>query len=453
MVESYLGYRILLIFLIVSVNAFFAAAEVSLVSCRRFRLRQLADEGNAGAHAALALLANPERLLSVTQVGVTLASLGLGWAGEDTLYNLLTASIRPLITPATSAIFHGLSFGLAFLLMSYVHVVIGEVVPKNLGLEKAERLAALTAPVLMVFYRLSLPFVWVIERSASAISRAVGLHGQPHGGGHSAEELQLIVRSSRHAGHLIHFEEAAIYRVLGLQNFYAREAMVPRNNVVSISIDASLDEALRTFSENHFSRYPVYEGAPEKIVGIMLAKDLLREWEDRRRATEKRRPAPRFTLRRLLRMPLVIPETKPLNQLLDEFRKSHNHMGVVVDEFGTIVGIITLEDVLEQIFGEIEDEYDPSHPPPTAGADMFEVDGAINIRDLAAHFGIELPGDAGFETLAGFLLYRLGYIPSTGEQVDYDGRRFIIRQMDRNRIVKVKVERIPPPPATPADTV
>jgi CBS domain containing-hemolysin-like protein len=223
MPEPYLGYRILLIVLIVSANAFFAAAEVSLVSCRRFRLRQLADEGNVGALAALNLLAKPERLLSVTQVGVTLASRGLGWAGEDTLYHFIVNLLQPAITPATSAVLHGFSFGTAFLLMSYTHVVMGEVVPKNLGLEKAERLAALTAPVLLVFYRISLPFVYVVERSASAISSLLGLNSQQHGGGHSTEELQLMVRSSGRAGHLIHFEETTIHRVLGLQDFYARE--------------------------------------------------------------------------------------------------------------------------------------------------------------------------------------------------------------------------------------
>lgn len=429
--DFHLGSRIFLIALIVAVNAFFAAAEVSLISCRRFRLRQLAEEGNAGAQAALSLLANPERLLSVTQVGVTLASLGLGWVGEETFYHVLITLVGPIVTPASSAFLHGLSFGVAFLLMSFIHVVAGEVVPKNLGLEKAHRLAVLSAPVLLLFYRLSLPFVYVVEKTSAAVSRLFGLHGHPHGGGHSAEELQLIVASSRRAGHLFHFEETAIQRVLELQDYFAREAMVPRNDVVSIPVTATLDEALRTFGANHYSRYPVYENTPENIVGILLAKDLLRK------------PASQFNLRRLLRTPLVIPETKPLSQLLDEFRNSHTHMGVVVDEFGTIVGIITLEDVIEQIFGEIEDEYDASEPEPIRHADRFELEGTINIRDLEAQYGIELPGDAGFETLAGFLLFRLGNIPSAGDLVEHESHRFTILEMDRNRIARVQIEQLP----------
>ena len=301
MTESYFGYRILLIVLIVAVNAFFAAAEVSLVSCRRSRLRMRAEEGNAGAKAALSLLENPERLLSVTQVGVTLASLGLGWAGEETLYQIVAGVVQPAVTPASAALFHGLSFGLAFLVMSFVHIVAGEVVPKNLGIEKADQFAILSAPALLVFYRISLPFVYVIERTASSISRLFGMKGHVHGGGHSAEELRLLVTSSRHAGHLESFQEVTIQHLLDLENVYARQAMVPRNDVVSIPLSATLDETLRIFGGQHYSRYPVYEATPENIVGIVLAKDLLREWAARRRATERRRPTKPFNLRSLLR--------------------------------------------------------------------------------------------------------------------------------------------------------
>ncbi len=442
MTESYFGYRILLIVLIVAVNAFFAAAEVSLVSCRRSRLRMRAEEGNAGAKAALSLLENPERLLSVTQVGVTLASLGLGWAGEETLYEIVAGVLQPAVTPASAALFHGLSFGLAFLAMSFVHIVAGEVVPKNLGIEKANQFAILSAPALLVFYRISLPFVYVIERTASSVSRLFGMRGHVHGGGHSAEELRLLVTSSRHAGHLESFQEVTIQHLLDLENVYARQAMVPRNDVVSIPLSATLDETLRIFGDQHYSRYPVYEATPENIVGIVLAKDLLREWAARRRATERRRPTKPFNLRSLLRKPLIIPETKPLGQLLEDFRATRTQMGVVVDEFGTIVGIITMEDVLEQIFGEIEDEFDAAPPAPAIEAREIELDGAVSIRDLEMQYGIELPGDAGFETLAGFLLFRLGYIPSAGESVDYGARKFTVLQKERNRIARVKVERL-----------
>src|SRR5256885_7253784 len=182
MTEGHIGYRLLLLGVILALNGFFAAAEVSLLSTRRSRLRQLAESGNVGAQAALSLLQNPERLLSVTQLGVTLASLGLGWAGEDTLFQMISAALHPILTPATATLLHGVSFGLSFAVMSYLHVIVGEVVPKNLGIEKADRLAVVVAPALLIFYRVSEPFVFVIERSVSYLSKLLGLRGQHHGG-------------------------------------------------------------------------------------------------------------------------------------------------------------------------------------------------------------------------------------------------------------------------------
>jgi CBS domain containing-hemolysin-like protein len=434
-----MSLRLILLVAIVALNGFFAAAEVSLLSVRRSRLSELAEHGNVAARAALGLLANPSRLLSATQVGVTLASLGLGWAGEDTVYQILLRILYPIITPATTAWIHGLSFAVAFLAISFVHVVIGEVVPKNLAIEKADRLALLMAPALVVFLRISAPFVFVVERAASALSAAIGLHGGHVGGGHSPEELKFIVESSRIEGHLEGFEEDAIQKLLELREVNARQIMTPRMEIISVSVDASLDELLRITLEHKYSRLPVYEGAPEHIIGIAHYKDLVRAWQERKFAADRRIPARPFLLRRYLRDVVVVPETKPLNQLVDEFRKKHAHLAMVVDEFGTITGLVSLEDVLEQIFGEIGDEHDVRRPLPVAGAPVIEVDGSTSIRDLASQYEIELPGDAGFETLAGFLLFRLGYIPGPGESVTYGSRTFIVEAMDKNRIARVKI--------------
>jgi CBS domain containing-hemolysin-like protein len=434
-----MSLRLILLVAIVALNGFFAAAEVSLLTVRRSRLNELAEQGNVAARAALGLLANPSRLLSATQVGVTLASLGLGWAGEDTVYQILLRILHPIITPGTTAWIHGLSFTVAFLAISFVHVVIGEVVPKNLAIEKADRVALLMAPALLVFLRISAPFVFVVERAASALSAAIGLHGGHVGGGHSPEELKFIVESSRREGHLEGFEEDAIQKLLELREVNARQIMTPRMEIVSVSVDTSLDELLRITLEHKYSRLPVYEGKPEHIVGIVHYKDLVRAWQERKFAADRRIPARPFLLRRYLRDVLVVPETKPLNQLVDEFRKKHAHLAMVVDEFGTITGLVTLEDVLEQIFGEIGDEHDVRRPLPVAGAPVIEVDGSTSIRDLASQYEIELPGDAGFETLAGFLLFRLGYIPGPGESVTYGSRTFIVEAMDKNRIARVKI--------------
>ncbi|HXK02327.1 MAG TPA: hemolysin family protein [Verrucomicrobiae bacterium] len=434
--------RLSLVVLLIAINGFFAGAEVALLSVRHSRLRQMAAEGHAGAQAALSLLSNSGRLLSVTQVGVTLASLGLGWAGEDTIYGLLLALFQPVITPAAARIFHGASFLLAFLTIGYFHVVLGEVVPKNLSISKADRLAALCAPPLLLFYRITLPFVVVIERSAEFITRALRAKGSAHGSVHTAEELKLIVSTSRGLGYLPEAQEDMIHRVLDLETISVREIMVPRRDIVSIPSDATLDQVLATMIDQQHSRLPVYEGTPEKIIGLLHYKDLLPVWQERRRAILSSRPSRAFHVNRVMRRHMVVPESKPVAQMLDEFRHGNSHMAMVVDEFGTIVGMLTVEDVLEQIVGRIEDEHDEKFTRPDAVADEVEVDGATRIRDLETEFGIEIPSDAGFETLAGFLLFKLGEIPHAGDAVEYQGRRYTVLEMERHRIARVRVERI-----------
>jgi putative hemolysin len=443
--EGFPGFRLLLIAAILGINAFFAASEVALLSVRDSRLRQMAEEGVAGARIALQLLSNPERLLSMTQVGVTLASLALGWAGEDTLYTVFAGWLNPVFHLAIPALLlrllHGFCFLIAFLAMTYAHVVIGEVLPKNLAINKADRLAVVVAPALLLFTRLAGPFVGLIEHSAATFSRALGLRKKTRGG-HSTEELRLIVSSSRGSGHLPESQEDMIHHILDLDELSVREIMVPRSQIVAINATATLDEVLRTMREQQHSRLPVYQDKPEQIMGVLYSKDMLHLWQERRAALKVGRVPPAFDMLRMVRKFVVVPETKPILQLLDEFRQGKSHMALVVDEFGTISGLLTVEDVLEQIVGEIEDEFDdaPIEVRP-AGAEML-IDGTTKIRDFEVLFEVELPPDAGFETVAGFLLFKLGHIPAKGESVEYEGRRFTIEEVERNRITKVKVERL-----------
>ena len=440
---GYSPFHVLLVALLVAVNGFFAGAEVALLSVRPSRLRQMAAEGQAGAQAALNLLARPGRLLSLTQVGVTLASLGLGWAGEGTLYGILLQVFHPVTTPLTAGFLHGACLVLSFLIISYFHVVLGEVVPKNMAIARADRLAALVAPPLAVFVRISSPFVVIIERSASAITRALRVKAASRAGGHSAEELKLIVSSSRGLGYLPEAQEDMIHRVLDLGEVAVREVMVARNGIVSIPLDAALDRVLETMIREQHSRLPVYDTVPEKIVGILHYKDLLPVWEERRESIRTGRPSRAFRISRLLRRHLVVPETKPLSQMLEEFRQGRSHMAMVVDEFGTIVGMLTVEDVLEQIVGRIEDEHDEKIARRLPEAGPVELDGATRIRDLESEYGIEIPVEGQFETLAGFVLFHRGEIPRAGESVEYQGRRYTVLQMERNRIARVRVEKIP----------
>jgi CBS domain containing-hemolysin-like protein len=448
-----LGYRFLLVALIVAINAFFSGAEVALLSVRQSRLRQMAEDGVTGAQTALQLLANPERLLSVVQVGVTLASLGLGWAGEESVQAALTGLMKPWSNAATVWWIDHVSLVLAFMLISYVHVVVGEVLPKNLSIEKADGMAALVAPPLLIFYRAAGPFVSVIERSAAWLSRAIGLKGTGAGGGtHTPEEIKFIVTASRRHGQLEQFEEDSVRRLLELRDLSARQIMTPRNAISAAPIHASLDDLLQIFHESKFSRIPIYERSPEHMVGMVYAKDLLDVWQQRRQSNELRRPSPKWDTRRLLRQPPVVPETKPVSQLIDTFRHNSIHMAFVVDEFGSVTGLITLEDVLEQVFGEIEDEHDVKLPPLPLDWETLELEGATTIRDLQTHYQIDVPANAGFETLAGFLLFRLGVIPRKGAAVSENGLRFTVSEMERNRIVKVTVEKQTDPDSVGAGT-
>lgn len=445
--DSY-GYRFLLLGAILAVNGFFAAAETALLSSRRSRLQARAEEGDSGAKAALVLLENPERLLSAIQVGVSVCGLVLGWAGEGTIHEMLLGWLHPFLTPATEKLLDGASFVIAFAVMTYFHVVLGEVLPKNMAIESADRLASQLAPVVLVFDRIARPLVTLIEKSSARISRLLGIKGEGgHGGGLSAEELKMVIRTSRTEGHLRLFEEDAIRRLLELQEYSAREIMVPRNQMASVSVNSSLDHVLLLLNEYQYSRLPVYEGSPDHIVGVVHLKDLVKVWMRRRAALEARRPVRPFQLAKVMRQPLFVPESKSLRELVDEFRDHHTHMGVVVDEHGTVSGLVTLEDVLEQVFGEIEDEHDISRPKISASAEVFEVDGTINIPDLANQYGVDLPSQAGFETLAGYVLFQLGHIPQVGEVVTEGNYKFTIMEMQRNRIATVKIEKLPPPKA------
>lgn len=434
--------RLLLIGFILALNAFFALAETSIVSARRSRLQQMAESGNLGAQAALLLLSNPERLLSVIQVGVTLASLLLGWAGEDTFSHLFATLLGGVPGPVQP--FIGLiSFTLGFVLMSYMHVLIGEVVPKNIALGASERIAVLVSPVLLVIARVFSPLVLVIEKSASFVSRIFGFKQGTEGAAHSREELTFLVENLYQAGELDEFERSAIERLASLRTYSTREIMTPRGRVVAVPVTSSLDELIRTMIENQFSRLPVYEATPEKLIGVVHYKDLLRVWEERRTLMARGWSTRPFRLQSMLHKMMVVPETKPLDQLLEDFRRTPQHIAAVVDEFGTVSGIVTLEDVLEQVFGEIEDEHDERQVEPHAEASEWEFDGTVPIVDLDNQLDVSIPTDAGFETLAGFLLYKLGRLPTEGEVIEYERLRFTVLEMQENRIARVKLERLP----------
>jgi CBS domain containing-hemolysin-like protein len=443
-----LTFRFVVVFVLLAVNSFFAAAEVALVSVRETRMRALAQAGDKRAATVLALLKNPDRMLSATQLGVTLASLGLGWAGEDTVYSLIQSAIGRITVPQFEEITRFFSFALSFAVITFLHMVLGEVVPKNLALERTERLALTVAAPFELFTRATSFFVSLVRETAERISRLLGVELTNSEKGYSAEELKLVVSLSKKEGELAHEQEDMLHRVIDFYDLTVREVMVPRQEMVALHINATLDQVIECIVRHQRSRIPVYQDSPEHVVGVIYAKEIWSFVQQMRRWQMLDRPTPSFRLRSYLNDVEFVPETKFLFELLHEFQRRHFHIAMVVDEFGTVVGLVTVEDALEQIVGEIRDEHERPKPEELqAPGTLIEVDGITNILDLASQYRIELPYDAGFETLAGFLLSRLGRIPHGGEQVEYEGRLYTILGMDRNRIGRVRIEQLPPTPA------
>jgi len=446
--EGLLLLRVLLVLLLVAANAFFVAAEFALVSVRTTRVQQLIEAGRLGARTVERLQQRLDEMLAAVQFGVTLASLALGWAGEATLAYLIEQSFGA--TSVLVAYRHAIAVVFAFALITYLHTTLGELVPKSLALQRAERVALAVAGPLEVFVTLTRPLVTGMKNGARLVLRAFGVENLRQGGAHSAEELKLIVTASRRLGMLPDFQEELIHRALEMGDVTVREIMVPRPDIFSLPADMALDEALRRVVEEQHSRVPVYDEqrGPEHIIGLLYSKDLTR-WMGLRLtlpSPEAQQRLTRMQVRQIMRDVLIVPETKPLPDLLAEFKQRKRHLAVVVDEFGTTAGVVTAEDVLEQLVGEIEDEFDIARQALPVG-DTMVLDGSVPILDLEAQYQLALPRDQGYETLAGFLLARLQRIPSGGETVEFAGRKFTVLEVDRHRIAKVKIELLAVPTA------
>lgn len=433
--------RVFLVLLLIAVNAFFVAAEFALVSVRDTRIQQLIDQRRTGARIVQKLHRNFDEVLLMVQVGVTAASLALGWLGEPTV----EAMVEPLMGTAPHAVIyaHIIATILAFLLITYLQVIFGEIVPKSLALTRGEHVALAVAGPLEFLIALCRPVLYLMNRGAKLVLRGFGSRMVREAGMHSSEELKLVVSGSERMGLIPELQAEVIHRALDLGNVSVREVMVPRPDIVSLSADLSFDEAAARVIEDQHSRIPIYDPqhGPEHIIGVLYAKDVLRLLHQRNlRAARGHRPEPEIKVRQVMRDVMVVPETKPLTDLLEEFRQRKRHMAVVVDEFGSTAGLITVDDVLEQVVGKIEDEFDVEEQIPISFAGATTFDGAENIRDLESQYDLKLPRDEGFETLAGFMLSRLQHIPNSGDSIDYQGRKFTVTKMDGLRIGEVKIE-------------
>src|SRR3984885_9279373 len=430
---------------LVGINAFFSAAEFSLIAVRQSRVRQLVEQGDARARVVEILLTDVTRVVSGVQVGITLASLSLGYLGEITLAGILSPLVQAIPRPWAAIIAHGTALAIAFGLLTVLQVVLGELVPKSLSLARAERVALLIARPFNWFLQ---TFRWAIDLLDGIAEKIVAALGvvSPHSHTlvRSTEELQVMVQQAHDRGLIPAAEVKFIQSAMELGQIEVREVMVPRPDVHALPVEASLEDTMRMFATTQRSRIPVYEGSLDHILGFVHIKDMIWILLDRVRAAEEHAPPPDFNLRTMLRDVLIVPETKRASELLLEFRSRRTGLAMVVDEFGSILGLATLEDILEQMVGEIHDEFDVVERPLTLADGSMIFDGATNVRELESQYSIKLPEDSSYETVGGFILNQLGFIPRGGESFEAYGYRFTVMDMDHRRVSRVKIKSVKP---------
>jgi CBS domain containing-hemolysin-like protein len=431
--------------LLILANAFFVAAEFALVSIRDTRIEQLLAAGTPGARAVRRLQQDLDDFLPAVQLGVTLCSLALGWIGEPLAAGIFFGwlSRLPLTQPHALFYAHLVAVALGFAVITYFHVVVGELVPKSLALRRAEALAVAVAPPMLLFIAIARPAVRFLKGGASIILRGFDIQLTERASVHSPEELKLIATAARRMGLLPKFQETLIHRTLELEDVSIREIMTPRQKIFSLPSNMMVEDASAKVIEHMHSRVPVYDETrgPEHIVGVVYSKDLARLMYFRPAARTGTSSFVDLRLSRVMRDVLVVPETKSVLDLIRDFQQRRRHLAIVVDEYGSTVGLVTAEDAIEQLTGEFEDEFDhPALPVLTTASGALLMDGGVNLRDLETQMQWSLPRDGGVETLAGFVLIRLGHIPNEGESIVFEGRRITVVEMDARRIARVRVE-------------
>jgi putative hemolysin len=414
--------RFLIILLLVLANAIFVAAEYALITARRSRLEERAERGQRRARTALRLMDEPVRFISTVQVGITVSAILLGAIGEP----LLSGFMEPPVSTTVA-------FLLAFAILTYLSVVLGELVPKAVALQKAEVIAITLAVPLDWLAKITHPLVWVLDKSGNAVLRVLRVKPAPAGMiAYTREDIRHSVAAAEDVGEFGQAEEEMLYKVFDFASKEVAEVMVPRPDVVAISADMPPEEALATVVDSPYTRYPVYRNSFDEIIGILHVRDLFAAMHDLGIANVR--------LESIARPAHVVPETKDLAALLADFRREKQHMAIVVDEYGVVDGIVTLEDVLEEIVGEIEDEFDlPDTSVERIDDKRVRIDGSYTIDDFNELFGTGLEQD-GYHTMAGLVFGTLGRAPEVEDSVLVDGVRLTVLEIEGTRIVKLEVE-------------
>jgi CBS domain containing-hemolysin-like protein len=423
------------VFLLVLTNGFFVGSEFALVSVRRPKIEARAAAGSRGAKAALRLLDEPTIFISATQLGITLASLALGWIGEPTIAALLL----PVATRIASAgwagyIAHALAIGIAFGTITYLHIVIGELMPKMIALERAEPLAVLAARPLELFAKIFRAPIWIFNQTGTRLGRLLGLKSSlEHTAVYTEAELRQLIDVAEKTGHVRAGEQRMIHRIFEFNDTLVREAMVPRTEMAAISSNFSLEQIAKAFSQHGYSRLPVYRESLDDVIGFVHSKDVMPYLLE----------PDSFRLELVLQPPLYVVDTARLADVLKQMQKAKAHFGFVVDEHGGVEGAITLEDLLEEIVGDISDEHDEEvNEQITEERDgTYLLDGGLAVRDLNRRLKLAVPESETYTTIAGFLMTAAGHVLEPGEIVQHDGLKFRIERVVRRRVTSVRLEK------------
>jgi len=425
-----MGLKILFTVLLVLVNAFFVAAEFALVKVRMSQIELKAKDGNRLARLTLSMLQNLEAYLSASQLGITLASLGLGWIGESVVASIILTAVHALELNMTDALAHQIALPVSFATITVLHIVIGEQAPKMLAIQRPEALSIAVALPLRLFYLVSFPFIWVLNKLSGAVLRLFGIHSSHGAEAHTSDELRMLLDQSKESGEIQDSEHELIENVFQFNDRMVKQIMVPRTKLSALDVHAPAEQILDTIFTEGFSRLPVYEGNIDNIVGVLNVKDLL---------PIIRRQEP-VELARIMRPPYFVPETKKINRLLRQFQRKHLVMAIVSDEFGGVSGIVTIEDIMEELVGEIQDEYDNEVPVVEKMAeDEYRVNPATPISDANEYLPYPLPEGDDYETVGGLLNVIYGSIPEVGDVAVLDPYEFRVLQRSRRAVELVQL--------------
>ena len=433
--ESTIGadlLRLVAVFFLVLMNGFFVAAEFALVSVRGTRIKELVAQGNSAAKWAAKALEHPDQVIAATQLGITLASLGLGWIGEPALSHLLQPLIEFLPINLQEGASHSIAVGMAFTIITFLHVVVGELAPKSIALQNPEGTSLWVARPTLWTEWIFKPFIWALNGTGNALLKMMGVNpAEGHELVHSVEELKMIVTASAQEGVVESDEQEMLHAIFDFGELLVRRVMIPRTEITAFEADIFLEEAIDLAIHSSYTKFPIYDDDLDNIIGIVHIKDLLRAKQSNGDEECK--------IRTLAREAYFVPESVPVRSVLQQFRAKRRHIAIVMDEFGGTAGLVTLEDLMEEIVGEVSDPFDNEQPEVQKRADgSVVVDGLLSIEEVNKELGLSLQ-DSNYDTIAGFVLGHFNRIPEIGDVIEIEGLRIRVEEMDGRRIARLEV--------------